>query len=349
MQPIKKHIVTAFLCAAALASVARADIVETKDGARLVGKVSGISGGTVTLSTTYAGDISIKQSEVTAITTDGPIAVRLASGTRIDGKIASTGGKLEVIGQDGTVTTTVDKVAASWTAGGEDPQIIAMRRKWTLQTAVDISGNSGNTTSTTIGASFVAALVSPQDALKFYGSHNYGTTTANGVKTKSADDTKVGVDYSSFFDPRYGWFARSELERDAVAGVDLRSTTDFGGTMRFIKSDIQSLVGRLGAGYRFESYASGAPTSKGAVLSTGLHYKLEISHYASLDSDIQYLPSFDNFSDYRIQHDSGIQMPISNSFWMLRVGVSNSYTSRPQPGRKSLDTMYYTRLMLNWR
>ena len=119
--------------------------------------------------------------------------------------------------------------------------------------------------------------------------------------------------------------------------------------MRFVKSDIQSLVGRLGAGYRFESYASGAPNNKGAVLSTGLHYKLEISHYASLDSDLQYLPSFDNFSDYRIQHDSGIQMPIANSFWMLRVGVSNSYTSRPQPGRKSLDTMYYTRLLLNWR
>ena len=343
----KTLLLTAFL--AALVGAVRADVIETKNGARLVGKVVGISGGTVTLNTTYAGDLSIKQSEVTAITTDSPIAVRLASGTRIDGKVATEGGKLEVFGQDGTVTTTVDKVAASWAAGGEDPQIIAMRRKWTIQAGLDLSGNSGNTTSTTIGANFVATLASPQDSLKFYGSHNYGTATANGVTTKSADDTKVGVDYSSFFNPLFGWYARSELERDNVAGVDLRSTTDFGGTMRFIKTDVQSLVGRLGAGYRFESYASSTPANKGAVLSTGLHYKLVVSKYASLDTDIQYLPSFDNFSDYRIQHDTGIDIPISVGFWMLRVGVSNSYTSRPQPGRKALDTTYYTRLLLNWR
>ena len=61
----------------------RADVIETKNGARIVGKVLKIDAGSVVVDTDYAGKIAIKQSEVTAITTDAPISVRLASGTRI--------------------------------------------------------------------------------------------------------------------------------------------------------------------------------------------------------------------------------------------------------------------------
>ena len=47
-----------------------ADVVETKNGARIVGKVTKIDAGTVEVATDFAGELKIKQSEVTAITTD---------------------------------------------------------------------------------------------------------------------------------------------------------------------------------------------------------------------------------------------------------------------------------------
>ncbi len=331
------------------AAVLKADVVETKNGARLVGKIVKIEGGAVTLNTAYAGDIAIKQGEIAAMTTDEPVAVRLASGTRIDGKVSTEGGEPKVAGKDGTVSTTVDKVASSWNAGGEDPQITAMRRKWTFQTATDIAGKSGNTESTSVGTSFVAVLVSPQDALKFYGNYNYATTTsAAGVETKSTDQIKGGIDYSSFFSEKMGWFVRSELSRDQVEGIDLRSTTDFGATHRFVNNPRQKLVGRLGAGYRFESYMVG-PNNKGAVLSTGLLHSYVLNNYSSILTELQYLPAFNDFSDYRFGHDTAIEMPISAGFWKLRVGLNNQYNSRPLSGRKSMDTMYYTRLLLNWK
>jgi hypothetical protein len=326
-----------------------ADVVETKNGAHLVGKITKIDGGTVTLSTSYAGDINIKQAEISVLSTDETVAVRLESGTRIDGKISTAGGELKVAGQDGSVSTTIGKVAASWAAGGEDPKITAMRRKWTIQTATDIAGKNGNTDSTSIGASFVASLVSPDDVLKFYGDYQYATTTNTaGTKTKSADETRVGVDYSSFFSVKYGWYIRSELEKDDVEGIDLRSTSDFGATMRFIKNDRQSLVGRLGVGYRFESYPVG-PNNRGAVLSTGLNHSYILNQYASIVTELQYLPAFDEFADYRFVHDTALEVPITSGFWKLRIGVNNQYTSRPTPGRKDLDTTYYTRLLLNWK
>ena len=132
-----------FALAAGLAAV-RADVVETKNGARLIGKVTKIDGGAVSLATDYAGTISIKQSEVASISTDAPVSVRLASGTRIDGKVSGAAGTVQVVGADGTVNTTVDKVAASWPAGGKDPMLVALERGWAYEATVDVAGKSGN-------------------------------------------------------------------------------------------------------------------------------------------------------------------------------------------------------------
>ncbi len=326
-----------------------ADVVETRNGAKLVGKITKIAGGTITLATNYAGEIAIKQSEVTSLTTDDTVAVRLASGTRIDGRVSTSAGTIQVAGQEGTVSTTIDKVAASWTAGAEDPQVVAARRHWTIETSADITGRQGNTKSTGIGAGFVAKLVSPHDMLKFYGAYDYASTTsATGVKTKSADATKGGVDYQSFYSEKFGWFVRSELGKDSVAGIDLRSTTDAGASFRLIKTSSQSLVGRLGAGYRFESFPVG-PNNQGAVASTGLRYAYTLNKYAGLVTDLQYLPAFKDFADYRFIHDSAIEVPLAADFWKLRLGIVNDYNSRPPGGRENLDTTYYTRMLLKWK
>ena len=74
-------------CAALAAASAKADTVDTKSGAHLVGKITKIDDDTVYLHTDYAGDLSIKQSEVTHFTTDEVVSVRLESGTRLAGKV----------------------------------------------------------------------------------------------------------------------------------------------------------------------------------------------------------------------------------------------------------------------
>ncbi len=351
------RVLTALFCALLLgAAQAAADVVETKSGARLVGKVTKIEGGNIHLSTDYAGDLVIKQAEVASLSTDTPVFVRLASGTVLEGTVRGGGDSIRISGTDGDLTTQVDRVAASWGSGGEDPQITAAKaelaareRKWSIQTTFDLTGRSGNTNSTGLAAGFTATLAGPQDALKFYGSTNYASAEDSaGIETKTADEVIVGVDYSSFFSERAGWFVRQELERDNVEDVDLRSTTDAGLKYRAIKSDRQELNLRFGAGYRFESYGTGVENS-GAVLSAGLNNVFKFGELASLVTDLQYLPAIDDFADYRFVHDSGFEIPLSAGFWKLRIGLNNQFNSRPQPGRKDMDTTYYTRLILNWK
>ncbi len=346
-----------FLCAA-LFSVLQlsADVVETRNGARIVGTVTKIEDGKVFVTTDYAGDLTIKQSEVTVLSTMAPVFVRLASGTVLQGTLAGEGSTLKIAGADGELSTKVEKVAASWGPGGEDPQVTAMKkeiaareRKWAFQTSVDITGNSGNTNSTGLAAGFTATLASSQDALKFYATTNYATSEdAAGVENKTADEVKGGVDYASFYSERSGWFVRQELERDNVEDVNLRSTTDAGFTYRVIKTEQHQLTTRFGAGYRFESYGTGVE-NKGAVLSTGLNNAIKFGDKVSLVTELQFLPSVDDFADYRFVHDSAFELPITADFWKLRVGLNNQYNSRPQPGREEMDTTYYTRLVLSWK
>src|SRR5215207_3290758 len=147
-----------------------ADTVEIKNGARIIGKITKIDAGSVVVSTTYAGTITIKQSEVTSIATDAPVAIRLASGTRFDGKVsAGQGGAIQIAGADGTVNTTVDKVAASWAAGATDPLV---ERNWEYEASADVSGKTGNKEQIGTAAEVRATLKTAQDMLQFYSAYN---------------------------------------------------------------------------------------------------------------------------------------------------------------------------------
>ena len=92
----------------ALTSALLADVVETKNGARLVGTVTKIDGSHVTLATEYAGTLTIKQSEVVSLSTEKPLNVRLTGGTVLQGTFVSAGaGQVQLTGSDGIIAKLV--------------------------------------------------------------------------------------------------------------------------------------------------------------------------------------------------------------------------------------------------
>src|ERR1022692_1456374 len=92
--------------ALALALRLAADVVVPSNGALIVGKITDIRDGTITIATDYAGEIKVKQGLVTSIETDRPVAVsietdrpvavRLTSGDRVTGIVSeAAAGKLK--------------------------------------------------------------------------------------------------------------------------------------------------------------------------------------------------------------------------------------------------------------
>lgn len=320
-----------------------ADTVETKSGARIVGKVEKIDGGSVVVSTDYAGTITIKQGEVTSITTDAPVAVRLSSGTRVDGTVSSgPNGAVSVATADGTISTNLGAVAASWAAGAIDP---ALDRHWAYEASADLAGKTGNSEQLGTAVDFRASLKTLKDLLQFYAGYN--RQVAEGVK--SADQLKLGVDYSNNFSGRYSWYARNEGGFDRVKDVELFNVAAVGGGFDLIKKPKHTLTGRAGLSFRYEGYKNPATVDvKSAGLDFGFNNEMEFSN-SKLVNRLSWVPTFEDFSVYRLTHESYLQLPIANSAWKLRVGVSNDYNSAPPAGLDNLDTSYFTRLVLNWK
>ncbi len=329
----------ALLCAAQLS----ADTVETKNGARIIGKITKIDSGSVVVDTDYAGTVTIKQSQVSSLSTDAPIAVRLASGTRYDGRVSSgADGSVQIAGPDGTITTSVDKLAASWAAGAADP---LMDRHWIYEASVDISGKTGNREQIGTAGDFRAALKTAQDMLQFYAGYN--RQISDGLK--AADQLRIGVDYQNNFAGRYSWYARDEGGFDRVKDVEIYNIAAAGLGFDIIKEPKRTLTGRAGLSFRYEGYKSPAATDvKSAGMDFGLNSDMEFGN-SRLVTRISYVPAFEDIGIYRLSHESYYQIPLANPNWKLRLGVSNEYNSRPPRGFERLDTAYFTRLVLNWQ
>lgn len=319
-----------------------ADTVEIKNGARIIGKITKIDGGSVVISTDFAGTITVKQAEVASLATDGPVAVRLASGTRVDGRITSgAGGALQVATSDGTISTTVDKVAASWAAGAVDPLV---DRHWAYEASVDVAGKTGNKEQLGTMAEVRATLKTVQDTLQFYSAYNRQVSEG----AKSADQFKAGVDYQNNFAGRSSWYVRDEGGFDRVKDIDLYNIAAAGMGYDFVKEPKRTLTGRAGLSFRYEAYRSPlTPKVKSAGLDLGLNNDMEFGT-SKLVTRISYVPAFEDFGNYRLTHESYFQIPLASPAWKLRLGVSNDYNSQPPRGFERLDTAYFTRLVLNW-
>jgi putative salt-induced outer membrane protein YdiY len=331
-----------FLAAAfAGAASLSADIVETNTGAHITGRITAIDSGSVVVKTDYAGTITIKQSAVTLINTDEPVAVRLASGTRFDGRITGTGGRLQITNPEGTVTTTVDKIAASWEAGGRDP----LERRWEYEASADITGKSGNKSQLGTAAGVRATLKGVRDTLAFYAAYDRQVTD----DTKSSDQFKAGVDYANNFADAKSWYVRDEGGFDRIKDIEFYNVAAAGLGYDFIKKPTQTLTVRVGLSFRNENYRNPLTDDVNAAgLDFGLNHTLELANL-SLVNRVAFVPSFSDFSNYRATHESFLEVPTKNPNLKLRVGVSNDYNSQPGVGVKKLDTSYFSRLVLDWK
>lgn len=331
---------------AAIFNCARADVIETKSGARLVGKVSKITGEAITLSTDYAGDIAIKQSEVVSLRTDEPRFVRLSGGTVMAGVVTpAADGKIQITGEDGVITTSVDKVAATWALGATDPAITELAAKWTYEATADITGKAGNKQQSGAAIGARAKRIGPTDTLQFYMAYN----RQESFGVISADQFKAGLDFAINYAGRKSWYVRDEAGFDRVKDIELYNVAATGVGYDFVKKPRHVLTGRAGLGFRYEGYRDPATEDvKSFGFDFGLHHEYTFSD-AKLINDLTYVPAFDDFSTYRAVHESYFEVPLASPRWKLRLGVTNDYTSQTGAGVEKLDTTYFSRFVLNWK
>lgn len=329
----------------------RADRIELVDGSVINGQLLYAEDGRFFVETAFAGSISIDQAKVRTFSTDAPINVGLASGSSVLGRVESGGAGVTVVAANARIEATPATIANIWLVGKDSPDVRKLkeaaekaRRKWAYEAAVAIAGRTGVSEKFGANLALKATLASEFDKLVF----SLATERAqdNGVDT--ADRQFGGVDYSAFFSALNVWYARTSLEKDRIKNLDLRSSSAFGVGRKLIKTEVQDLEARAGLSYIYETYLDGTSfESPGADLALLHTYQFT---NAKMANSLSYTPAFEDFANYRLKHESSLEMPIAASQWKLRVGVTNEYLSIPPSGvSEKLDTTYFTSLILNWQ
>jgi hypothetical protein len=323
-----------------------ADVLVTTDGARIVGKIKVIQGGAVIIETDYAGELKVKESLVTSMETDRPVALRLASGARVIGTVTpTTDGRLRIGGRGGDVFTSMDHVAASWAAADEDPDVVARRKKWSYAAGVDVTGSSGASNQLGTEVNLAAERKGPADDLQLVA--DYDRQVTNGLK--SADRFKSGADYSDNFSDATSWYVRDEAGFDRVMDITFDDIAAAGFGYDIVKDKIETLTGRAGLSYRYDEYSAAADTANLGAL--GADFELQywrLVGKSQLIDKVAYLPDFHDTNNFVATHDFSYVIPITRSLWKLAIGVTNTYNSRPVGGTSSLETLYFTRLEMTW-
>ena len=334
-----------------LSSVAwAADRIEMTDGSIVLGKLLSANGGKFKVETAFAGTIEIAQEKIRSFTTDEAVNVALNAGSTVLGKVESAEGGIKVVAGNGQMSAATGKVAAVWRQGGESPEMRQLKetaarkkRHWAYESSVAIAGRSGASEKFGANLGFKATLARAQDKLIFALAAQKAED--NGVNT--ADRQFASVDYSSFYSPDNGWYTRSSLEKDKIKALDFRSTTSFGFGRKLRKTAMQDLEFRFGASYLYETYSNNTSFDSPGLDVTFLH-SLQFTK-AKLINVLTYTPAFKDFTNYRLHHESSLELPLGASQWKLKLGLANDYLSQPPAGTERLDTTYFTSLLLNWQ
>lgn len=354
---MRRHLIPTItlVLASLLATWSAADAAELalSDGSRLVGSVESIQDGVIRFKPSWSDVLEIPQAEVVSMTDSEPANYRLATGEVLRGSARSTESGVVIESSSAEVAVRVGDIRSSWSPGQLDPEeearlkaVEAQVRRWSYQVGFDVSGSSGNGENLGSAIDAQAKLEGPNDRLLLYGNYHYKET--DGLR--SADEQKGGIRYTNFFGKKYGWFVREELERDTFEGIDFRSTTALGLSYRFIKKERLSLEGSAGLSYRYDSFAdAGLANEDFPGLDFGADLAWQFADWGKLVTTVTYLPSFEDVSDYLLEQETGVDVPLGVSdAWVMRFGFSNQYNSQPSGGRKNLDTTWFARLILNW-
>jgi len=338
----------------AAATTARADVVATSDGSRLVGTIERMAEGKLVLLSEIAGRLEIDAAKITAIETDRALTIEFTSGDRLIGTIAAGDQPDGSVMRTalGEVPITVANITAMWPQGEESPEIAALQKKveqsaeaakpqWTASLEAGGLFTEGNTDRLEARGRFDLRRKTDDDLLEFFLAAQYGEQDDE----RTTNEYRGGVNYENLISERWYWYTRLELEFDEFENLDLRSTAAAGVGYYWLKKPDHELKSRVGFGYRHESYDNGQ-SQDDAVVDLGLDYRLDLASWLQFTHSADYSPDIEDYGNYRLDLDTALLVPLKGDIVKLKLGMRNEYNSRPQPGLDRLDNTYYANIVL---
>ena len=212
----------------------------------------------------------------------------------------------------------------------EEPEA-AEKPKWETNASVGFTLTQGNNDTLLATASILGLKKWEMNELSLGADASIGEV--EGVQN---NETLRGFcQYNRLFtnDRTYALINTSILH-DAIADVDYRFTVSPGLGHYFFKGDKFELSGELGPGFVAEEV--GGVTDQYMSLRLAESAKYKISDRARMWQKIEYVPQVDQFSNYLIVAEIGVDSDLTEKLG-LRLTLQDVFDNEPAAGRKSND------------
>lgn len=204
--------------------------------------------------------------------------------------------------------------------------------KWESSVNAGLSYTDGNSDTLLLTAGIETRYQGPKHEWAFGARGAYGESDG-----ESNNELAAGFgQYNYSFTERLYAYARVDALYDGIADIDYQVNLGPGVGYRFINNNRTTLVGEFGPGYMWEK--KGGVTDDYVTLRFGQRFEQKLGEKARLFQSASYLPQIDDWDNYRILAEVGIEAPIVQNL-SLRLVASNIYNSRPAAGKKENDFM----------
>ncbi len=328
-----------------------ADQVVLKNGDRLTGAIVDSDGKTLTLKSTYAGEVKIQWDAVQEITSEEPIYVSAKGGEVLVGKVTTSDGKFTVqTANSGPVTVAkgaVESVRSKEKQAAYDAEIERLRHPhlldfWGGVVDTGLAAATGNTETLTYNISAKAARTTAKDKIGVYGLSLYSTNSTTGKRVTTASMVSGGTRYDFNVSDKYFAFGQLDLLHDRFQELDLRVAPAGGVGIHALKTPNTVLDLNAGGGLDKEFFTTGLNRTSGEVL-LGETYSHKFSKLVTLTEGLQFFPNLTETGEFRSVFNLGWVTQLTKVLsW--QVTFTNLYLSNPPPGVKTTDAILTTGL-----
>jgi len=224
---------------------------------------------------------------------------------------------------------------------------------WHGDVATGLSLARGNANTFMLNGEAVTENVWDQNDLKLgadgqYGFNNWGQSTNRhdaSQQTVAAEAVHGFIDYKRLFTERFYGSARVDGYHDDVASLQYRLVVGPAAGYYFIKSDASKL--NLEAGPSFIKERLGHEEKSYLTLRVSEHGEHSFGKSAKVWETVSYLPQVDDFSNYLLNSEAGVEAAL-NAHFSLRVVVDDTFNSRPALGKKENDIILISSLVYKY-
>jgi len=311
-----------------------ADEIFLDNGDRITGKIITMEEGRLTITTSYAGDISVTWAEIASVKTDSHIQVLLNDGTFLQGIIKESDEKeirLEIDSIAETVSFHLANVKSINPAPVDIEPIVKLKARFNLGSTLA----KGNTE--TESQHFDGEFVARTEKNRYTVGAEINRVEDDGEQTVN---NSIGyIKYDHFVTNKWFLYSNALFEKDRFKDLNLLTALGMGAGYQILESQSINLSGEAGLTYINKDFDNapdeGYPAGRWAVNFDKYFFDKFIQFFHFNEGFL----GVEDTDDILIRSRTGFRIPVYKAF-NVTFQINYDWDKRPSPGLKKTDWMY---------